>query len=80
MWESRPAVQPTAPEPQPAPEPEPVTPPALELLELVVPTDAVIGLQMESTVSSDVSTEDDARRPFCDTNDCPAEAAQADAR
>ena len=60
MWESRPAVQPTAPEPQPAPEPEPVTPPALELLELVVPTDAVIGLQMESTVSSDRAKVEDA--------------------
>ena len=59
MWESRPAVQPTVPE-QPVAEPEPVAPPAPEFLELVVPTDAVIGLQMESTVSSDRARVEDA--------------------
>ncbi len=60
MWESRPTVQPTVPEPQAAPEPEPVAPPAPEFLELVVPTDSVIGLQMESTVSSDRAKVEDA--------------------
>ncbi len=60
MWESRPAVQPAVPEQQPAPAPEPVAPPAPEFLELIVPTDAVIGLQMESTVSSDRAKVEDA--------------------
>ena len=59
MWESRPTVQPAAPD-QPAPEPEPVAPPAPEFLELVVPADAVIGLQLESTVSSDRAKVEDA--------------------
>ncbi len=60
MWESRPAVQPAVPEQQPAPEPEPVAPSAPEFLELIVPADAVIGLQMESTVSSDRAKVEDA--------------------
>ena len=60
MWESRPAVQPAVPEQQPAPEPEPVAPPAPEFLELIVPADAVLGLQMESTVSSDRAKVEDA--------------------
>ena len=59
MWESRPTVQPAVPD-QPAPEPEPVVPPEPEFLELVVPADAVIGLQLESTVSSDRAKVEDA--------------------
>ena len=59
MWESRPAVQAAAPD-QPAPEPEPVVPPEPEFVELVVPADAVIGLQLESTVSSDRAKVEDA--------------------
>jgi hypothetical protein len=59
MWESRPAVQPEAPE-RPAPEPEPVAPPEPQFVELVVPADAVIGLQLETTVSSDRAKVEDA--------------------
>ena len=59
MWESRPAVQPAVPD-QPAPEPELVVPPEPEFLELIVPADAVIGLQLESTVSSDRAKVEDA--------------------
>ncbi|HUU35771.1 MAG TPA: hypothetical protein VMW48_17010 [Vicinamibacterales bacterium] len=44
----------------PAPEPEPLAPPEPEFLELVVPADAVIGLQLESTVSSDRAKVEDA--------------------
>lgn len=58
MWETRPAVQAEAPE-RPAPQPEPVAPPEPEYLELVVPADAVIGLQLETTVSSDTARVED---------------------
>jgi type IV secretory pathway VirB10-like protein len=59
MWETRPAVQADAPEPS-APEPEPVADPTPEFVELVVPADAVIGLQLETTVSSDRARVEDA--------------------
>jgi type IV secretory pathway VirB10-like protein len=59
MWEARPAVEPSAPE-RPEPEPEPVAPPEPEFVELVIPADAVIGLQLESTVSSDRAKVEDA--------------------
>lgn len=59
MWESRPAVQPEAPE-TPAAEPEPAAPPQPEFVELTVPADAVIGLQLETTVSSDRARVEDA--------------------
>jgi type IV secretory pathway VirB10-like protein len=59
MWESRPAVQAEAPE-APAAEPEPVAPPQPEFVELTVPADAVIGLQLETTVSSDRARVEDA--------------------
>ncbi len=59
MWDSRPAVQAQAPEVT-APEPEPVAPPEPEFVELVVPADAVIGLQLESTVSSERAKVEDA--------------------
>ena len=59
MWEPRPAIQPEAPERE-APEPEPVAPPEPELIELVVPADAVIGLQLETTVSSERARVEDA--------------------
>jgi len=58
MWETRPAIEAQVPE-RPAPEPEPVAPPEPEFLELVVPADAVIGLQLESTVSSDRAKVED---------------------
>jgi hypothetical protein len=59
MWETRPSVQPDAPE-RTAPEPEPVAPPAPEFVELTVPADAVMGLQLETTVSSDRAKVEDA--------------------
>jgi hypothetical protein len=58
MWETRPAVQAEAPERE-APEPEPVAPPEPELVELVVPADAVVGLQLETTVSSEKARVED---------------------
>jgi hypothetical protein len=59
MWEARPTVQAEAPERQAA-EPEPVAPPAPEFVELVVPADAVMGLQLETTVSSERAKIEDA--------------------
>lgn len=59
MWETRPAVEAQTPERQ-APEPEPVAPPAPEFVELVVPADAVMGLQLETTVSSERAKVEDA--------------------
>ena len=59
MWETRPAVEAEAPE-RTAPEPEPVAEPEPEFVELVVPADAVIGLQLETTVSSDRARVEDA--------------------
>ncbi len=58
MWEARPPVEAEAPE-RALPEPEPVAPPAPEFVELVVPADAVIGLQLETTVSSDRAKVED---------------------
>ncbi len=57
MWETRPAVEAQVPE---RAEPEPVAPPEPEFVELVVPADAVIGLQLETTVSSDRAKVEDA--------------------
>ena len=59
MWEARPSVQPEAPERE-APAPEPVAPPEPTVVELVVPADAVMGLQLETTVSSDRAKVEDA--------------------
>lgn len=59
MWETRPAVQAEAPEQRTAPEPEPVAPPEPEFVELVVPSDAVIGLQLENTITSDRARVED---------------------
>lgn len=60
MWEARPTVAPEVPERSaPAPEPEPVAPPQPEFIELVVPADAVIGLQLESTVTSERAKVED---------------------
>ena len=59
MWETRPAVEAEAPE-RSAPEPEPVVEPVPEFVELVVPADAVIGLQLETTVSSDRAKVEDS--------------------
>ena len=59
MWETRPAVQAEVPERE-APAPEPVAPPEPEVIELVVPADAVMGLQLETTVSSERAKVEDA--------------------
>ena len=59
MWEARAPVQAEAPERE-APAPEPVAPPEPKLVELVVPADAVVGLQLETTVSSERAKVEDA--------------------
>jgi len=59
MWESRPAVQPSAPDyPEPEP-PAPPPPPAPEFVDVTVPSDAVLGLQIERTVSSELARVED---------------------
>jgi hypothetical protein len=59
MWETRPTVT-----PQPAPalesEPEvPAAPAAAEFEEVVIPSDAVIGLQIDRTISSETARVED---------------------
>jgi hypothetical protein len=56
MWEPRPSV-----EPEPAPrEPEPPPPPpAPEYMELTIPSDSVLGLQIERTVTSELARVED---------------------
>ena len=59
MWESRPTVEPSMPEyrdPEPA---APAPPPAPEFVEVTVPSDAVLGLQIERTVSSELARVED---------------------
>lgn len=59
MWETRPAVD---PEPPPAvvdEPPQPPPPPAPEYLDLQVPADSVLGLQVERTVTSDLARVED---------------------
>ena len=56
MWETRPSVQPSVPEYK---EPEPPPPPAPEFVDLTVPSDAVLGLQIERTVSSELARVED---------------------
>ena len=56
MWETRPAVQPSAPETR---EPEPPPAPMVEFLDLTVPSDAVLGLQVERTISSELARVED---------------------
>jgi hypothetical protein len=59
MWETRPTVTPErAPVVEPEPEPPP-PPPAPEFVELVVPSDAVMGLQIERTISSETARVED---------------------
>jgi hypothetical protein len=59
MWETRPVVEPErAPEIAREPEPPP-PPPVPEFIELVIPSDAVLGLQIERTVSSELARVED---------------------
>jgi hypothetical protein len=56
MWETRPAVEPAAPEREPEPPP---APPAPVIVDLVVPADSVLGLQVERTVTSETARVED---------------------
>ena len=56
MWESRAPVQPSVPDYK---DPEPPPPPAPEFVDLTVPTDAVLGLQVERTISSELARVED---------------------
>lgn len=59
MWEVRPSVEPER-APVSAAEPEAPPPPAApEMLDLLVPADAVLGLQIERTVTSDTARVED---------------------
>lgn len=59
MWETRPSVQPSAPEYKDPEPPAPPPPPAPEFVDLTVPSDAVLGLQIERTVSSELARVED---------------------
>ena len=59
MWEARPSVQPSAPEYREPEPPVPPPPPAPEFIDLTVPSDAVLGLQIERTVSSELARIED---------------------
>ena len=56
MWESRAPVQPSVPDYK---DPEPLPPPAPEFVDLMVPSDAVLGLQVERTISSELARVED---------------------
>jgi hypothetical protein len=59
MWETRPAVEPEPPPAVVEEPPPPPPPPAPEFLELQVPADSVLGLQVERTVTSDLARVED---------------------
>jgi hypothetical protein len=59
MWESRPTVQPSVPEYKEPEPPPPPPPPVPEFLDVTVPSDAVLGLQIERTISSEVARVED---------------------
>ena len=59
MWETRPSVAPSVPEYREAEPPPPPPPPAPEFIDLTVPADAVLGLQIERTVSSELARPED---------------------
>ena len=56
MWETRPSVQPSSPDTR---DPEPPPAPVVEFLDLTVPSDAVLGLQVDRTVSSERARVED---------------------
>ena len=59
MWETRPAIQQDAPPAEIEEPAAPPPPPAPEFVELQVPADSVLGLQVERTVTSDVARVED---------------------
>ncbi len=56
MWETRAPVEPEMPPPVPE---EPPPPPAPVFVDLTIPSDAVLGLQIERTVSSELARVED---------------------
>jgi hypothetical protein len=56
MWEVRAPVEPELP---PALPEEPPPPPAPEFIDLVIPTDAVLGLQIDRTITSELARVED---------------------
>lgn len=56
MWETRPPVEPTPAATEPA---EPPAPPAPEYVDLVIPSDSVLGLQTERAISSEAAHVED---------------------
>jgi hypothetical protein len=59
MWEPRAPVQPSVPDYKDPEPPPPPPPPAPEFVDLTVPSDAVLGLQIERTVSSELARLED---------------------
>ncbi len=59
MWEPRATVQPSPPEYREPEPPAPPPPPAPEYVDVTVPSDAVLGLQIERTVSSELARVED---------------------
>lgn len=59
MWETRPSVQPATPEYREPERPAPPPAPVVEYVDLTVPSDAVLGLQIERTVSSELARVED---------------------
>jgi hypothetical protein len=59
MWEARPTIEPERAPATPS-EPEPPPPAAVpEVMELVIPADSVLGLQIEKTVTSEIARVED---------------------
>src|SRR5262245_9485496 len=58
MWEVRPAVEPERARTNAEPE-APPAPPAPEMIDLVIPADAVLGLQVERTITSETARVED---------------------
>jgi hypothetical protein len=56
MWEPRPVI---APEPAPSLSSEPPPPPEPEYVELVIPSDSVLGLQIERTITTESARVED---------------------
>ncbi len=59
MWEPRAPVEPSVPEYREPEPPPPPPPPVPEYVDVTVPSDAVLGLQIERTVSSELARVED---------------------